>query len=80
MPTLTLCFSIDGNQLEELEVAAPTGASLKALIADVKDSVASFLVEEEAARRGVLYPELRAELARLAKGRLAENTGDSDIG
>ena len=36
MPTLTIRFYIDGTQLEEVEVDAPTDTSVKSLIEDTK--------------------------------------------
>ena len=73
MRKLTVRFCIDGTQLEELEIEAPTGVSLKRLIKNAKKGL-----KRHFARRSTRKPRLGDRFSSVGKGGVTSR-GDDDL-
>lgn len=74
MRTLKIRFCIKGTQLDEVELEAPTGASLRKLIKEAKSGLGRHF-----AKRNAREPRLGDRLSSLGRGGALTSRGDDDL-
>jgi hypothetical protein len=76
MPIVTIRFCVNGSQLDEIEVEAPKGASLKNLIQHAKHCLRGSFAKPRR-RAGRANSELSDQLSSLGSGKFGSGSGDS---
>jgi hypothetical protein len=74
MRTLKIRFCIDNTQLDEIELEAPTGVSLRKLIKEAKSGLSRHFT-----KRSTRKPRIGDRLSSLGRGGALTSRGDDDL-